>query len=89
MPLFLCFEHVTKGSGAKNIMKVILGALTNKGGLTPHQIRDRFMAFGADGASVLQRKRNGVTNKLQVSHAPHMQGMHCVVHQSNFLVQCL
>ena len=47
------------------------------------------MTFGADGASVLQRKRNGVTNKLQVSHAPHMQGMLCVVHQSNFVVQCL
>ena len=38
------------------------------------------MAFGADGASHLQQVRNGVTNKLQVSHVPHMQGMHCVAH---------
>ena len=78
--MLLCLQHVTKGGGADNITKMILGALTNEGGLTPHQIRDRFMAFGADGVSVLQRKRNGVTNKLQVSHAPHMQGMHCVAH---------
>ena len=39
--------------GVDNITKMILGALTNEGGLTPHQIRDRFMAFGADGVSVL------------------------------------
>ena len=68
---------------------MILTALTNEGGLTPHQIRDRFIVFGADGTSVLQGKRNRVTNKLQVSHAPHMQGMHCVAHQSNLAVQCL
>ena len=78
--LFLCFEHVTEGGGVDNIMKMILGALTNEGGLNPHQIRDRFMAFGIDGASALQGKRNGVTNKLHVSHAPHMQGVHCVAH---------
>ena len=38
------------------------------------------MTFGTDGVSILQGKKNDVTNKLQVSHAPHMQGMHCVAH---------
>lgn len=56
-------EHVAKGGGANNIMKMILVALTNECGLNPHYIRDRFMAFGVDGASHLQWKRNGVTNK--------------------------
>ena len=87
--MLLYLQHVTEGGGADNITKMILGALTNEGGLTPHQIRDRFMAFGADGASVLQRKKNCVTNELQVSHTPHMQGMHCVAHRSNLAVQCL
>ena len=64
VPMLLCLQRVTEGGGADNITKMILGALTNEGGLTPYQIRDRFMAFGADGASVLQGKRNGVTNKL-------------------------
>jgi hypothetical protein len=80
---------VIDGGGADNITKMILDALTNEGGLTPHQIRDQFMAFGTDGASVLQGKRNGVTNKLQVSHAPHMQDMHCVAQRNNLAVQCL
>ena len=47
------------------------------------------MAFGADGASGLQEKRNGNTNKLSISHAPHMQGMHCVAYRSNLAKQCL
>ena len=79
--MFLYLQRMIEGGGsADNITKMVIGALTNECGLTPHQIRDQFMAFGADGASVLQGKRNGVTNKLQVFHAPHMQGMHCVAH---------
>jgi hypothetical protein len=89
VPIFLCLQRVTEGGDADNITKMILAALTNEGRLTPHQIRDRFMAFGADGAAVLQGKKNGVTNKLQVFHMPHMQGMHCVAHRSNLTVQCL
>ncbi len=89
VPFLLSLERVIDGGSAENITKIIVGALSKQGGLTPQQIRDRFMAFGADGASILQGKRNGVTNKLQVSHAPHMQGMHCVAHRSNLAVQCL
>jgi hypothetical protein len=89
VPMFLCLQRVTEGGDADNITKMILAALTSEGGLTPHHIRDRFMAFGADGAAVLQGKRNCVTNKLQVFHAPHMQCMHCVAHRNNLAVQCL
>ena len=33
-------ERVTKGGGVNNITKIIFCTLTNKCGLTPHQIRD-------------------------------------------------
>ena len=89
MPMFLYLQRVTEGGGADNITKMILARLTNEGGLTPHQIRDQFMAFSTDGVSVLQGKMNGVTNKLQISHTPHIQGMHCMAHRSNLAVQCL
>ena len=88
----MCLQRVIEGGGADNITKMIFCALINEGGLTPHQIRDRFMTFGAngaDGASVLQRKRNDVTNKLQVFHTPYIQGMHCVAHRSDLAIQCL
>ena len=63
---------MTKGGGADNITKMNLGTFTNKGGLTPHHIRIRFIAFDTDSASILQGKMNDVTYKLQVSHVPHM-----------------
>ena len=79
--MFLYLQRMIEGGGSvDNITKMIIGAHTNECGLTPHHIRDQFIAFGVDGASVLQGKRNGVTNKLQVFHTPHMQGMHCVAH---------
>jgi hypothetical protein len=89
VPMLLSLERVIEGGSAESISNIILGALAKQGGLTPQQIKDRFMTFRADGASVLQGKKNGVTNRLQVSHAPHMQGMHCVAHRSNLAVQCL
>jgi hypothetical protein len=47
------------------------------------------VCFRADGASVLQGKRQGVTTQLQVKHAPHMHGMHCVVHRTDLPVEVL
>ena len=84
--MLLCLQRVTEGGGADNITKIILDVLTNEGGLTPYHNKYRFMAFGA---SMLQGKRNGVTNKLHVSHAPHMQDMHWMAHRSNLAVQYL
>ena len=72
-------ERVIDGGG-DTIMKNILGARTNKDRLLSHLIRNQFMAFGVNGAFTLQGLKNGVTNKLQVSHALHMQGMHCMAH---------
>ena len=40
VPLLLTLERVIKDGGAENLQKMILGALTNQGGLIPHQIRD-------------------------------------------------
>jgi hypothetical protein len=64
LPMLLCLQRVIEGGGADNKTKMILGALTNEGGLIPHHITDRFMAFNANGASILLRVKNDVTNKL-------------------------
>jgi hypothetical protein len=47
------------------------------------------MCFGADGASVLQGSKNGVTQKLQTGYAPHMLGVHYVAHRSNLAATAL
>lgn len=74
MSLLLNVESVTNDGGGDDIMKMFLGALTNEDGLPSHHIRNQFMLF------TLQGLKNDVTNKLQVSHALHMQGMHCMAH---------
>ena len=89
MPMLLCLQYVIDGGGADNITKMIIGALTNEEGLTPHHIRDQFKTFDTYGASIWQGKMNGVTNKLHVSHAPHMQDMHCVAYQTNLAMSYL
>jgi hypothetical protein len=78
--MLLCLHRVIEGDHANNITKMNLGVVTNEGRLTPHQMRDQFMAFGIYDASVLQKKMNDVTNKLQVFHVLHMQDIHCVAH---------
>lgn len=75
--------------GAKNITKMIINVFMNQGGLHPHLIRDRIMAFMIIGALVLQGKENDITKKLYICHAPHMQWMHCATHQSHLVMQCL
>lgn len=78
MSMLLTLEHITEGNGIANISKMIVDAHTNQGGLNPHQIRDRFMAFGADDASILQGKRNNIIDKLQVlSCATHAREALC------------
>lgn len=62
---------------------MFLGAFTNEDGLPSHHIRNQFMLF------TLQGLKNDATNKLQVSHALHMQGMHCMAHWNNIGVRCL
>ena len=75
MPLLLNLERVTEGGGA-NHNEEDYYCTYYQSGLIPHHIKDWFMAFGVDGAHVLWGKKNGVTNKLQVSHAPHMHFVH-------------
>ena len=59
--MLLCLQHVTEDGNIDDITKMILGAFTNEGGLTPYHIKDRFMLFGTDDASVLQWNKNSVT----------------------------
>ena len=69
MSLHFTLEYVTKGGVDENITKMFVDALFNQDGLTSppphhhhhrHQIRNQFMAFGLECASVIQGKRNGL-----------------------------
>lgn len=50
---------------------------------------ERMVCFGADGVSVFQGLRTGVTMQLKQQHAPFMIGVHCMAHQTNLAVEPL
>jgi hypothetical protein len=87
--LLLSFERLTEGSTTSHITKVIVNDVVRDGGLAVQDIRERLVCFGSDGASVLQGKRNGVTVQIQGMHAPYCQGMHCVAHRIDLVVEVL
>jgi hypothetical protein len=59
------------------------------GGVSRTDLHSKLVYLGADGASVLRGKRQGVTTQLQVKYVPHMHGMHCVVHRTDLAVEIL
>jgi hypothetical protein len=57
--------------------------------VTAEEMRDKLVCFGSNGASMLQSKKNGVLVQIQGQHAPHCQGMLCVAHRTDLVVEVL
>jgi hypothetical protein len=64
-------------------------SLTREAGLTRTEIAQRLISFGADGASVFQGQKGGVTKRLVDSVAPFLVGHHCVAHRVQLAAQKL
>jgi len=60
-----------------------------RGGLSREQIASRLISFGADGASVFQGVRTGVTRQLTENHAPFLTGVHCMSHRVDLALKTL
>ena len=58
-------------------------------GLEQLEVAKCLICFGADGASVFQGSRNGVTVQMKEHVAPFMFGIHCMVHRTNLAVEPL
>jgi hypothetical protein len=46
----------------------------------------KLLCFSADGASVFQGTRNGVTSQLTRKFAPFLLGIHCCGHRLNLAI---
>jgi hypothetical protein len=47
------------------------------------------ISFGVDGVNVFQKVCNGVICQMQDNYSPHSEGMHCMAHCTNMVVQTL
>jgi hypothetical protein len=86
IPILLSLERVVKGADAGNLTRVIIQALLTVGGLIGESLSSKLICFGADSVSVFQGARTGVTWQFKLDYAPHMQGIHCMAHQTNLVV---
>ncbi|KAG0574114.1 hypothetical protein KC19_VG235400 [Ceratodon purpureus] len=76
--ILLALQHLVEENGAIAVLEAILTNLNHHGGLLRNQIAEKRVTFGADGVSVFQGSRTGVTTHLKEKHAPFMLGVHCM-----------
>ncbi len=89
IPIFLSLDSVVVGLGVDNLIQVLMQALMHQGGLIKNLIGIKFMTFGANGVSVFQGIKLGVTRQIFDARAPHSIGVHCMAHRTNLAVQIL
>jgi len=74
---------VVVGSGANNLIQVLMQALMHEGGLMKNLIGKKLMTFSANGVFVFQSTRSSVIQQISNGWAPHSMGVHCKAHITN------
>ncbi len=59
------------------------------GGLLEFELASKLISFGANGVSIFQGAKIGVTTQLKEKFSPYMLGVHCVAHRTNLVIQTL
>jgi hypothetical protein len=57
--------YLADGATANNLTDMLMGSLEVKGGLDKEVVASKLICFGADGCSVFQGSRNGITIQIQ------------------------
>jgi hypothetical protein len=88
-PIPLLVTRLYDGASSAILLATLLDTLEQYGGLPCPDIASKLVSFGANGVSVFQGVRTGVTVQLKEHHAPLVSGMHCMSHRTNLAVQTL
>ena len=89
VPILLSLSCLEGGNGALAVREMIEGMLSHHFGLSPAKVASRLVCFGADGVSVFQGRKNGVTTQMRQHMAPFVIGVHCMAHRTNLAVEPL
>jgi hypothetical protein len=84
--ILISLDHVLEGSSSNNLTKMIMEALTIKGGMLRHQVVSKLMSFGVDDVNVFQDTKYSVTKHIWDDYAPFSIGVHCMAHHTNVIV---
>ena len=76
-------HKMTKSSKTTNIYEDVIDSLKEIGGMDNSMIAKKLVCVGADGASVMQGKRNELCARRQLSASAYMLSIHCMDHRTN------
>jgi len=88
-PYLLALKCCVDGGSANNMKEVVVNALTGEGALSRKDIAEKFVSIGANGVSVFQGPKTGVTQQLKDNHVPWMDGNHCMSHRFQLAIATL
>jgi hypothetical protein len=66
-----------------------MNALLVNGGLKKEHLLGKLLYFGANGVSIFQGVKIGVTQHIKEFWAPFSMGFHCIAHRVNLTLQSL
>jgi hypothetical protein len=89
VPILLLLSKLTEGNGASTVKESIITSLHWHGGIEDKVPATRLVCFGADGVSLFQGCRFGVTQQLREQDVPFLLGVHYMAHHTNLAVKPL
>ena len=88
VPILLSLSKLQEGT-SNAVRDTIQGMLSHHTGLSQSAVAERLVCFGADGVTLFQGSRNGVTVQMVKHMAPFLFGVHCMAHRTNLAVEPL
>jgi len=88
IPILLSLSKPQDGT-SNAVRDTIEGMLAHYTSLTQSAIASRLVCFGADGVTLFQGSRNGVTVQMVRHMAPFLFNVHCMAHRTNLAVEPL
>jgi hypothetical protein len=79
----LGIHKMMENSTTQNIYELVIKTLKGIGGMDHLVIAKNLVCVGADGATIMQGKRNRLCVKLELSASPFMISIHCMSHRMN------
>jgi hypothetical protein len=79
VPILLNLERVVDGAASNNFIVMIICSLIVFGGLLNMDIANK-VCFRANGVTIFQGLKIGVTIQFMAKHNPYIVSIHCMAH---------
>jgi len=89
VPHLLHLSCVSSGGIAYHLTNMIIFSLMGEGGLSREDIASKLVCFGADGVSMFQGTKKGVTTQIYEKWVLFILSASCTSHKINLVVETL